>query len=137
MDTQALRSGLENLQKAVRDLEGLQLPYQVGNLIAAYEMLVTRYAPLKVGQRACLVSDEGLNAVFAPGWVGCFHFIQVGAACRVEEVSVIGGKWRFLVTFEQESWMGDDKQVHYVYDPNRHWFSFGEQHLAPLVEAVE
>lgn len=123
-----LEQELKNLETTARTLGNLQLLYWLKQLQLAYDMLLERYAPLKVDDRAYLISTANLDGEHAPGWQGCFHFLRLGAACVVREVKVIDGHWRFFVTFEEESWIDRDSKRQLIGE--RHWFSFGEGYLA-------
>ena len=111
------------------------LDFFLRELVAAHDLLMSRYAPFKVGDRVVLTKAP--DYVQAPGWNGCEHFLVPGAAGTVVDTSCGERGFRFDVLFDDESWIDtvgyrNPKGTFVPMAPDRrHRFGFGEGWLAP------
>jgi hypothetical protein len=125
MNIDKLREAAKALQFAMRLFDSGPLDYHLLELSAAYELLMSRYAPFKVGDRVRLLRAPDFNK--SPGWRGCEHFLVAGANGEVRTAECGSDGFRFGVVFDEESWVNcHDQSVHPIGEGNRHQFSFGE-----------
>lgn len=133
MDIEHVRKAADKLKEAM-DLFGRgPLDYYLQELVAAHDLLMTRFAPFKVGDRVILTKTPNYKS--APGWLNCAHFLVPGAAGVVVDAECGQSGFRFDVLFDDESWI--DNIGHQrakgtavpIEHERRHRFGFGESWL--------
>lgn len=78
------------------------LDYYLNKLVEHSEALLTKFAPLKVGDRARIVAEIKCE----DGWLGCDRTLAIGQSGFVEDVDYRKG--RFVVDFvPDEQWWRD------------------------------
>jgi hypothetical protein len=128
MNIAKLREAAKALRSAMHLFDDGPLEYYLLELSAAYDLLMSRYAPFKVGDRVWLRRAPDFNEF--PGWRGCEHFLIAGAKGEVRTAECGSSGFRFGVVFDEESWVNcHDQSVHLIRE-NQHQFSFGEGWLA-------
>ena len=146
LDTEAIRAAHKQLESAVRTLNGCSLEWHLNRLLECKELLLTKYAPFKVGDRVMLTATPDINQKDSWGWMGAKHFLIRGAVGTVREVDVCAAGFRANVEFDDESWLPDFDSPSQgikkgVPQPvsEKHVFGFNERHLVvvPTVTVTE
>lgn len=127
---------IERVKKATRLMrEGMDLfsqgpfEYYLENLTASYDLLISRFAPFKVGDDVVLAKTPEINEQTAWGWMPAKHYLKRGARGLVQEVSCGTGGFSFMVSFAAESWINSmTKEVNPT--PHKHYYAFKEHWLA-------
>lgn len=129
---------LERLLDIAHRLEDLQresgldgLVGAITQLIRAQDLLISRYAPFKVGDRAVLTRTPEITREKSCGWMGSRHFLVEGRAGVISEVEIWDGKFRFGFEPDNQTWICSfgNHEENPVDRP--HSYSFGESWLAP------
>lgn len=134
---------LRRIQKATTlvahaiDELGNQHRYYFEHLNDQLNMLFTRFAPFKAGDRVRLIVDPDIRK--SPGWRGLTHFLKAGAEGIVHDVDTSGSEFVAQVVFDDETWIdekGERQPVHL-----KHYYQFFEGELevmdSPAPEAAE
>jgi hypothetical protein len=129
MDVVRIKEAFAMIKRGTNMLSGGPLTYYLETLTDCYDLLITRYAPFKVGQVVELSKTPTISETEAPGWISAEHFLIEGARGIVREVEADGKGFRFMVTFENESWINAQKQEIRVYASARRLFMFREDCL--------
>jgi hypothetical protein len=130
MNLDVVREGAQKLSEAMAIFSRGPLDFYLRELVAAHDLLMTRYAPLKVRDRVVLVKAP--DYADAPSWKHCEHFLVPGAAGVVVDATCGERGFRFEVLFDAESWIdttghGRPKgTVVPIEHDKRHRFCFGE-----------
>jgi hypothetical protein len=53
--------------------------WNLDQLVASYDLLMSRFAPFKVGDRVALAKTPNITQESAPGWMRSKHFLVKGA----------------------------------------------------------
>ena len=120
---------LDDLRKLATDLTSGDLKYWLEQAVTARRLLLTRYAPFKIGDNVRLAVTPVITEDTAPGWLGSRHFLIAGAQGTVRTVFIGKSGLRFEVDFLDESWIDRDGNRHPVDDRHRHVYSFSEAEL--------
>jgi len=130
VDIEHVRKAAHKLKEAM-DLFGRgPLDYYLSELVAAHDLLISRFAPFKVGDRVRLTKVPDFEK--APGWAPSKHFLVVGAHATVVNVECGSGGFRFDVLFDDESWIDTvgyqqpKGTVVPICSDNKHSFGFRE-----------
>lgn len=133
----ALRERLNLLRQAGQFLTSGDFLYTIERFAAAYDLLISRYAPFKVGDRVRLTRTPNITENTAPGWLGSKHFLVAGALCTVKQVEVVPpADLRFAVAFDTESWIDRHGMEQQVEPERRHVYSFREGDLEKAQEVT-
>lgn len=103
------------------------LEYHLREMAAAYELLMNRFAPFKIGDRVKLTKAPVINEKEAWGWLGSKHFLVPGALATVVESRCGEKGFVFGVTFDRETWM--DRHGHEQPVDQKHSYCFREEWL--------
>lgn len=123
----SLRQTIDQLRKISENWADLM--YTMEKHAAAYDLLLTRYAKFRVGDRVQLGITPAISDILSPGWLGSKHFLVAGAYGTVRNVDVNKGMFYYQVVFDAESWR-DSQGIEHVVEPNeRHSYCFGEGYL--------
>lgn len=87
----------EDLRDASRHPDH-DLLYATEKLNVAYELLTTRYAPFKVGERVILKASPDFDK--ATGWIGYKRILVAGARGTVDAVDVMGDDLIYHIAFD-------------------------------------
>lgn len=128
LDLERILKAAAMMREATDLLSKGPLSYYLEELAASHELLMTRFAPIKVGDRVRLTRVPNFES--APGSVPSKHFLVVGALGTVRESSCGRRGFRFSVEFDDESWIDRAGSVIPIEPKDRHTFSFGENSLA-------
>ena len=133
MDIENVKDAIDLLQKGINKLSNGPLSYYVENMVAAYDILMTRYAPFKVGDCVLLTKTPVINLSTASGWMGSKHFLVKGAAGTVATADCGTRGFKFDVIFDDESWYNHvDKIYVKMAEDKRHRYCFGEDDLVKI-----
>jgi hypothetical protein len=126
MNISDIRRAGQLMKEANAILSGGPLDYYLTELAAAHDLLMTRFAPFKVGDRVELAVTPVINEKTRWGWMGCKHFLIKGAAGTVASSSCGTKGFRFGIIFDEESWISPlDKSVNPTSEPHEFWFGEG------------
>jgi len=127
MNVEAIKEGVQLIEQGIAKFSGGPLDYYLKCLTKAYDLLLSKYAPFKPGDRVKLV--KSINFESSHGWYGSRHFLVPGARGIVESSSCdSNGKLRFDIVFDDESWKDQKGEVHPV--SQKHTYCFFEDDLA-------
>jgi hypothetical protein len=131
MNFENLNTDVSNIidmsEKVYTDLRSLELPWKLKVLTAAYNLLMERFCPFKIGENVILIKTPKIES--DSGWFKCKHFLITGATGTVRKAEVdSNGKFIFYVEFENESHI--DLEGKLILSTNRHLFGFEESFLA-------
>jgi hypothetical protein len=122
----AITEGVKLIEQGMRRLSGGPLDYYLKQLVKARELLLTRFAPFKVGDRIILWHTPIIEP--ESGWYCSRHFLVAGSLGTVKESDCDGeGRLRFYVEFDNETWIDYDGKEQPVI--SKHRFCFFEQQL--------
>ena len=130
MDIDHVRKAAEKLKEAMDMFGRGPLDYYLRELVGAHDMLMSRFAPLKVGDRVVLTKAPDYKK--APGWSHSAHFLVPGAAGVVVDAGCGVHGFRFDVLFDDESWVDNSGyqrakgSVVPMEPERRHRYGFGE-----------
>jgi hypothetical protein len=103
-DTDEITEGVKLIEQGMRRLATGPLDYNLKKLVKARELLLTRFAPFKVGDRVTLAKE--LYVAPDSGWIFCKHFLVPGSVGRVKDSDCdADGRLRFFIEFENQTWI--------------------------------
>lgn len=119
MEIESLKSGIATIRQGLNTLNGLQVDYVLDVLMTAYNLLLTRYSPVKVGDHVRLTYTPRITWENAPGWMHAKSFMYAGAKATVRKLDV-------FTDGRLEAWVSfcDDLSEH----PG--WYAFSVEKLA-------
>lgn len=131
MDIEHIKKAAAMMREAMAILSSGPLDYYLTEMAAAHELLMSRYAPFKVGDRVELAVTPTINCKTSYGWLGSKHFLKKGAKGTVIDASCGTRGFCFGVMFDDESWISPiDKTVNLTEPDKRHIFYFDERSLS-------
>ena len=105
------------------------MDYHLRRLAAAYELLLTRFSPCKVGDQVTLLKAYDPKEV--TGWSHCKHFLIPGSPATVRHVECsTEGILEFNLEFDRETWIDQEGKEQPV--SMRHLFRFRENEIEKL-----
>jgi hypothetical protein len=124
MTSDRIKEGFALIQKGMDILSGGPCNFYVNQLVAARELLLTRFAPFKEGDRVELIAPHP-----APGnWAKSKHFLIPGEPAMVESSDCdSSGHLYFDCIFDHETWIDDQGDKHPC--SRRHTFRLYESEL--------
>lgn len=129
-----VKDGIKKIQDGFSQINCGPVGYTLDVLLAAYDTLINKYAPFKVGDRVELLTTPKSANDKSSGWWHCRHFMVPGNTATVRTVSCSSdGLLRFDVEFDRETWIdskGEEKPV-----ISKHVFCIFESELR-LLEKV-
>lgn len=126
MDTDAVKKGLTMIENGISMLRGGPMDYYLKQLLAARDLLLTRFAPFKVGDRVTL--RRAYDPKEFTGWSHSKHFLIPGSPATVQSSDCSSeGDLIFDLVFDNESWI-DDKGVERPVS-EKHSYRFSEVEL--------
>ncbi len=96
---------MEKIEEAQRLLQQGPASYYVTEITGAYEYLMGRFAPFKIGDKVMLKNPPDPMPY---GWTSVAHFLIRGALAVVKEVECGPNGFSIGVEFEDESWIKKD-----------------------------
>ena len=69
------------------------------------EVLFTRFAPFREGDRVMLTKTPVITEQEAWGWLRAKHFLVVGAKGTIESVDFYDGQFKAGIEFDDDSWI--------------------------------
>ena len=131
MDIDKVQEAAKLLREALDILSSGPLDYYLTELVVAHNLLMTRYAPFKVGDRVQLKVTPEITENVRYGWLGHKHFLVEGAAGVVRDAGCGSRGFWFMVSFDEHSWIHfQTKAWMPVPEADRGLFTFGEHDLA-------
>lgn len=130
MDIERIKTGAAKIREGMDLMAGGPLDYYLEQLAASYELLITRFAPFKVGERVELAHTPEISEKVAWGWLSGKHYLKAGTVGTVQEVSCGKGGFSFLVSFDDESWIHPHTKERQP-TPHEHHYGFKEHWLRP------
>ena len=120
---------MEKIAEAQRLLERGPSSYYVNEITGAYEYLMDRFAPSKVGDRVMLKEAPDLD--FNSGWQSSKHFLVRGALATVKNIDCGPKGFAVQVIFDDESWIKEDwatktKEVVPMAEDRKHVYGFSD-----------
>lgn len=135
MDIEHVHKAAEKLSEAMGMLGRGPLDYYLLELVAAHDMLMSRFAPFRVGDRVRLLKApdmKPISDVQPHGWWRCRHFLVPGATGVVKTATCGTGGFSFGVEFDAESWIDEvgfqrpKGTIVQMEADSKHVFKFGE-----------
>jgi hypothetical protein len=122
-------AAMKKLAEAQELLSRGPASFYVEQMVGAYDYLMDRFAPFKVGDKVVMVKE--LQTI-PSGWSHCQHFLVPGARAVVEQIACDGKGFRVDVSFLDESWINRDGEK-IPMEPDRfHTFSFNETYFVKV-----
>jgi hypothetical protein len=127
MNTENFKKGMESIQHGFNLINSGPLNHYLDCLISAYNTLLTKYAPFKVGDRVALSHTPQIDK--DSGWNHCRQFLIKGATGTVRESECDSkGVLHFSVEFDNESYIDEQTKQEHV-TKEKHLFAFLETDL--------
>lgn len=128
-------AAMEKITEAQRLLERGPASYYVNEITGAYEYLMDRFAPFKVGDRVMLKEAPDLD--FNSGWWSSKHFLIRGALATVKTIECGPKGFTVQVIFDDESWIKEDfatktKEVVLMEKDRKHLYGFSDTAFAKV-----
>ena len=101
MDFENVKLAAEHMKQAERLLSRGPFGYYLVEMSAAYDLLMNRFAPFKVGDQAHLAADIALGP--NSGWHHWRHFFKKGQPCRVVSAECGSHGFRFGIQFDADT----------------------------------
>ena len=132
MDYDKVKDAFAKIESGMSTLRGGPTNWYVDSLIAAYDLVINRFSPYKVGDRVTLREPHP-----APGnWQRSKHFLVPGEPAVVEWVDVTReGKIAYGCVFDNETWI-DEKGVKQP-PSSKHTYTLFEDELCTFKPALE
>lgn len=104
MDYTKAKEAFAKIESGMSTLRQGAINWYVDQLIAAYDLILNRFSPYKVGDRVTLREPHA-----APGnWQHSKHFLVPGEPATVEWIDVTReGKIAFGCVFDNETWVDE------------------------------
>ena len=102
---ESVNTAVEKLREAEKALQQGPASYCLKQLAEYADLLFSRFAPFKPGDRVEIVNAPKLNDKDAPGWMGSKHILNRGAVGTVHEVDVRHGKFCASVAFDRNTYI--------------------------------
>ena len=129
MEHDDIIEGIKLIEQGLSKFQSGPIDYYLKKLFKAREVLLTRFAPFKVGDRVTLSGP----LVIEPnsGWNHCRHFLVPGEPATVRDSDCdLDGNFRFYIEFDNETWIDPEGKVQPV--SSKHVFCFFEKQLTLL-----
>ena len=109
MDYANVKDAFAKIKAGMSTLGHGPIDWYVDNLIAAYDLILNRFSPYKVGDRVTLREPHP-----APGdWQHSKHFLVPGEPATVESIEVRhDGKIAYYCVFDNETWIDEQGIKH-------------------------
>jgi hypothetical protein len=101
MDIDDVKEALQYLYKAVNKFRQGPIEYTLDKLVKHSEALLTRFAPVKEGERAKIVGEVPCSG----GWKHCDKTLARGATGRIESVDYRDDHFVLLFIPDTEYWL--------------------------------
>ena len=125
MDTDKVVVGLRMIEDGIGLLATGPMDFYLKRLVAARELLLTRFAPFKVGDRVTL--REPYQSAKITGWDQCKHFLIPGSPATVRGSDcTVDGRLEFDLEFDNETFFHEGVEMPAT---SKHVFRFTEHEL--------
>ena len=99
-----IKAAAKLFEQAQSMLSSGPLNYYLQNLVDHSEALLTRFAPIKAGERAVIVRPIACT----DGWTGCEKTLAIGQIGEVKTVDYRKGKFVFDFVPDKQWWRAND-----------------------------
>lgn len=131
----AIKEGLAEIENGMKKLNSSSMSYTMSCMVNAQQLLLTKYATFKVGDRVQLTKAPVINAAVASGWMGARHFLIPGAVATIQTVKVPQeGDLYYGLVFDEESYL--DSKDRPVLADRKHQFCFAIDYLEVASECL-
>lgn len=131
MDIQKVKEAFSTIRVGIRMLDGGPMDYYLDKLAGCYELLISRFAPFKIGEKVFLRRTPSISESKSWGWLGGKHFLVKGAIAEVRDIDAESDGFYFFIAFDDDSWIeSHTKKVHPRPPKNRGIYRFYERELA-------
>ena len=103
MDLDRVRKAAKMMREAQDLLSAGPLDFYLTEMAAAHELLMTRYAPFKVGDRVRLKAAPEITENVRPGWLGWKSLLVAAAAGTVVRADCGSRGFTFSVVFDADT----------------------------------
>jgi len=117
--------GIKKIEEGCRLLSSGPANYYLQEVVGAYNYLVNRFSPFKVGDRVELAETPEIKE--CSGWWSSRHFLKTGEKCKIKEIECDSNGFRYFVEFDNESWI-DRSNVEYKIK-DKYVYPFREKYL--------
>jgi hypothetical protein len=135
-NTKEYADSIQQLIDKIHELQGLissgEYAYKMEFVLKNHASLFDRFCPHKVGDRVALSKDLGITQDAHPGWFPSKHFLMVGAVGTVINADYYEEKFRFGVSFDDDSWIDLKGVVRPRPDHQRGVYVLSEDVLEPF-----
>ncbi len=127
-----VKEGIRLLTEGMSKLSHGPFEYYLTCLVQARDLLLTRFAPFKVGDRVAICRKLDIKPDSA--WFACLHYLKPGSIGTVHSSEVDrDGRLRFDVVFDDESWVDrDNGSVHPIEEKDRHTYCMFEGDIVKI-----
>lgn len=133
--TEGHEKHLANVDHVIRAVDNLAAAVTHADTAWAWKKLriyagaLFERAPFKRGDRVRLTKTPEINTATSWGWMSAKHFLVAGAVGTVAYVDFSDDQFCGFVKWDDESFIGDDKQAHPIPEDERHLFCMREPFL--------
>lgn len=124
-----MKTAIDHLHKARDIFAKGPLDFYLETLVEHSEALLTKFAPLKVGQKAVISG----HVKCTEGWKGCENTLRIGAVGTVSEVGYNKGRFWFGFIPDVETWK-DSIGVDHI-STSSHSYRLSEHQLSAVNDA--
>lgn len=123
---------INKIQVCITHLGSGPLSYRLKQLYTAYILLITQYAPFKVGDTVLLSKTPYIDP--DSGWYHCRHFLVSGSKATIKkiEVNVLKNDLSYDLEFENESFIDRNGDIIPIDLERRHTFCFGGTYFVKI-----
>jgi hypothetical protein len=135
-NTKEYAGSIQFLIDKVHELQSLigsgEYAYKMESVLKNHASLFDRFCPHRIGDRVALSKDLGITQDAHPGWFPSRHFLIVGAVGTVLNADYYKTKFRFGVSFDDDSWIDREGVVRPRSDHQRGVYVLDEDVLEPF-----
>lgn len=132
MKFDSFKEGIDQIENGLRLLMNQSPVFEIKRLLAAEELLLTKYAPFLEGDRVCLAKTPDIES--SSGWFRSKHFLITGALGIVRGVECHSeGRLVYYVEFDDETYYCDNDKI-YKPTSKKHVYGFGESWIKKVEE---
>lgn len=95
---------LHHLDEAQKILNKGPLDYYFKKLIEHSEALLTKFSPIKIGDKAVIIKKINCDG----GWKNCEKSLEIGSTGKVEDVDYINGEFKYTFIPDNQWYKHDD-----------------------------
>jgi len=128
---ETFKLAMEKITEAQMLLQQGPTAYYVSEITGAYDYMMDKFAPFKVGDRVMLKERPD---PMPEGWQSSAHFLVRGALATVKEIDCGSKGFTVHVEFDDESWIKVDqvtgtKEIVMIEPDRKHHYCFSDRPL--------